>query len=135
MFSNQKIEKTYFAIVQNKYEMKSRGTINIPIFDKEKKLEAKTNYKLEKKISNSLSYVRLNPKTGRKHQLRIHCSESNFPILGDKKYFHRDVQSKLREKKLFLHAGEIEFIGPNKKLVKYSADLPGHFEKYLEKIS
>ena len=135
MFSNQKIKKTYFAIVQNKEEMKSRGAINIPIFDKEKKLDAKTNYKLEKKISNSLSYVRLNPKTGRKHQLRIHCSESNFPILGDKKYFHRDVQSKLREKKLFLHAGEIEFIGPNKKLVKYSADLPDHFQKYLEKIS
>ncbi len=115
--------------------MKSRGTINIPIFDKEKKLEAKTNYKLEKKISNSLSYLRLNPKTGRKHQLRIHCSESNFPILGDKKYFRRDMRSKLREKKLFLHAGEIEFIGPNKKLVKYSADLPDHFQKYLEKIS
>ena len=115
--------------------MKSRGTINIPIFDKEKKLEATTNYKLEKKISNSLSYVRLNPKTGRKHQLRIHCSESNFPILGDKKYFHRDMRSKLREKKLFLHAGEIEFIDPNKKLVKYSADLPDHFQKYLEKIS
>ena len=135
MFSNQKIKKTYFAIVQNKEEMKIRGTINIPIYDKEKKLEAKTNYKLEKKISNSLSYVKLNPKTGRKHQLRIHCSESNFPILGDKKYFHKDIRSKLREKKLFLHAGEIEFIGPNKKLVKYSADLPDHFQKYLEKIS
>ena len=45
------------------------------------------------------------------------------------------MRSKLREKKLFLHAGEIEFIDPNKKLVKYSADLPDHFQKYLEKIS
>ena len=135
LFSNQKIRKTYFAIVQNKKEIKNSGTINSPIFDKDKKLEAQTNYKLEKRISNNLSFIKLNPKTGRKHQLRIHCLEENFPILGDRKYYSKNIQNKIREKKLFLHAGEIEFIDSEKNLVKFRADLPDHFQKYLKKIS
>lgn len=135
LFSNQKIRKTYFAIVQNKKEIKNSGTINSPIFDKDKKLEAQTNYKLEKRISNNLSFIKLNPKTGRKHQLRIHCLEENFPILGDRKYYSKNIQNKIREKKLFLHAGEIEFIDSEKNLVKFKADLPDHFQKYLKKIS
>ena len=135
LFSNQKIRKTYFAIVQNKKEIKNSGTINSPIFDKDKRLEAQTNYKLEKRISNNLSFIKLNPKTGRKHQLRIHCLEENFPILGDRKYYSKNIQNKIREKKLFLHAGEIEFIDSEKNLVKFKADLPDHFQKYLKKIS
>ncbi len=135
LFSNQKIRKTYFAIVQNKNEIKNSGTINSPIIDKDKKLEAQTNYKLEKRISNNLSFIKLNPKTGRKHQLRIHCLEENFPILGDRKYYSKNIQNKIREKKLFLHAGEIEFIDSEKNLVKFKADLPDHFQKYLKKIS
>jgi 23S rRNA-/tRNA-specific pseudouridylate synthase len=135
LFSNQKIRKTYFAIVQNKKEIKNSGTINSPIIDKDKKLEAQTNYKLEKRISNNLSFIKLNPKTGRKHQLRIHCLEENFPILGDRKYYSKNIQNKIREKKLFLHAGEIEFIDSEKNLVKFKADLPDHFQKYLKKIS
>lgn len=135
LFSNQKIRKTYFAIVQNKKKIKNSGTINSPIIDKDKKLEAQTNYKLEKRISNNLSFIKLNPKTGRKHQLRIHCLEENFPILGDRKYYSKNIQNKIREKKLFLHAGEIEFIDSEKNLVKFKADLPDHFQKYLKKIS
>lgn len=135
LFSNQKIRKTYFAIVQNKKEIKNSGTINSPIFVKDKRLEAQTNYKLEKRISNNLSFIKLNPKTGRKHQLRIHCLEENFPILGDRKYYSKNIQNKIREKKLFLHAGEIEFIDSEKNLVKFKADLPDHFQKYLKKIS
>ena len=134
MFSNQKIRKTYFAIVQNKKEIKNSGTIDSPIFDKDKKLEAQTNYKVEKRISNNLSFIKLNPKTGRKHQLRIHCLEENFPILGDRKYYSKNIQNKIREKKLFLHAGEIEFIDSEKNLVKFKADLPDHFQKYLKKF-
>ena len=135
LFSNQKIRKTYFAIVQNKKKIKNSGIINSPIIDKDKKLEAQTNYKLEKRISNNLSFIKLNPKTGRKHQLRIHCLEENFPILGDRKYYSKNIQNKIREKKLFLHAGEIEFIDSEKNLVKFKADLPDHFQKYLKKIS
>jgi len=46
-----------------------------------------------------------------------------------------NIQNKIREKKLFLHAGEIEFIDSEKNLVKFKADLPDHFQKYLKKIS
>ena len=133
LFSNQKIKKTYHAIVQNNTDIKDQGTINTPIIDKDKKYEAKTEYKVQMKISENLFYIKLNPKTGRKHQLRIHCLENGFPILGDKKYFNRDV-SRVREKKLFLHAGEIEFTDYNNNLVKYSASMPSHFQKYLKKI-
>lgn len=130
LFTNHKIKKTYYAIVQSDRVLKS-GKINTPIFDKDQKLEAETEYKVLETISDNMYFIQLNPKTGRKHQLRIHCKENNFPILGDKKYYIKDLKMKKNEKRLFLHAGLIEFINYDNKLVKFTADLPKHFQKYI----
>ena len=48
-------------------------------------LVAKTNY-LVRASSNGLSWLELNPITGRTHQIRAHCETLGTPILGDGKY-------------------------------------------------
>jgi len=62
------------------------------------------------------SLVKLQPKTGRLHQLRIHLNKINHPLIGDPKYgdrFHNRMFAKeFHCDNLFLHAGEIEFIHP-----------------------
>lgn len=49
------------------------------------------------------------PKTGRTHQIRVHLSEDQLPILGDRFYYIEDTSS---EHRLHLHAYSIEFKHP-----------------------
>ena len=46
-----------------------------------------TNYKTLKTFAdNSISFVEFNLDTGRTHQIRVHCSYKNCPLVGDKLY-------------------------------------------------
>ena len=137
LFQNNKIEKIYYGIVRGftpkeidiNTNVKGRDssvykmaftklicleTIELPI--------AVTPYK-----SSRYSLVKMIPKTGRLHQLRIHMNKINHPLIGDPKYgdrFHnRMFINQFNCDKLFLHAKKIEFIHPftNKKLT-ISAD-------------
>jgi 23S rRNA pseudouridine955/2504/2580 synthase len=46
-----------------------------------------TNYEVIDTIGKKGAWLRLQPQTGRKHQLRVHCSQAlHAPILGDLKY-------------------------------------------------
>ena len=59
--------------------------------------------------------VQAEPLTGRTHQIRVHAAENGFPILGDTLY------SGTSSARVFLHAGEIEFVHPaTGQLVKFS---------------
>ena len=74
---------------------------------------------LEKNRNVLASLLRLEPKTGRTHQLRVQCAFRKIPILGDKTYgdFRRNMQlaegnvPALRNR-LFLHAQETEIVFP-----------------------
>ena len=85
-----------------------------------------------------VSLVRLEPRTGRTHQLRVQCAKRALPIVGDQTYgnFGRNrAFAKLADtKRLFLHsmetAFEYEFHG-RKYLFAAKAPLPEEFEKFL----
>ena len=64
--------------------------------------------------NNSYSLIKLNPETGRKHQLRKQLLIHGIPILGDSKY---RLSKKRSEKKnsLMLHAYKINFSIGDKK--------------------
>ena len=81
-----------------------------------------------------LSLIELSPKTGRTHQLRIHCASLGFPILGDKLYGVEGMV--LKNKGLFLCATGIAFLHPvtNVKL-NFSVDTPYKFLKRLSSES
>jgi len=46
---------------------------------------AKTFYQVLQKTA-ACSLLRLQPETGRTHQLRVHCAYAGFPLLGDSQY-------------------------------------------------
>jgi hypothetical protein len=51
------------------------------------------------------SLLALRPRTGRRHQLRVHCYHLGHPILGDPLYGEATVQRTYP--RLFLHAGAL----------------------------
>tara|TARA_Y100000816_G_scaffold61692_1_gene40695 strand:+ start:11 stop:880 length:870 start_codon:yes stop_codon:yes gene_type:complete len=128
ILSNQKIKKTYYAIVGKKPKNKE-GILNDMIPKNKKIVSAITKYQITKKLPGGYFLLKLNPQSGRKHQIRRHCYMNGFPILGDKKYFIERNQIKFSN--LFLHAGALEFTDMNNKKVKIETQLPDHFRKYL----
>ncbi len=126
LFKNKKITKTYFAVTVGK--MNSKGNINLKIDNK----EAITDYEVQESVPSNrfdfLNLVKLLPKTGRKHQLRIHLSSIKNQILGDKE--HGDESLMLNGKGLYLHAYSLKFIHPfTKETVFVSKQLPKKFTK------
>ena len=61
----------------------------------------------------STSLVKLEPQTGRSHQLRVQCAKRNLPIVGDQTYgdfgMNRAFAKATDEKRLFLHSSETGF--------------------------
>ena len=124
LFENKKIQKTYFAVTIAK--MKSKGSISCSIDNR----ESLTDYEVLESVKSDrfefLNLVKLSPKTGRKHQLRIHLLSIGNPILGDKKYF---LENKiLKGKGLYLHAASLDFTHPiTKEKLTISKELPKKF--------
>lgn len=80
--------------------------------------------------SNSLySLLKINIKTGKKHQIRVHLNDIGYPLVGDKKY--SNVKNKIVNK-LCLHAYYLEFIHPvTNELIKLEIKYPKYFEKII----
>jgi len=83
-----------------------------------------------------LSLVRLEPQTGRSHQLRVQCAKRGLPIVGDQTYgdfgANRAFVRSGGPKRLFLHSQEIALdyeLGGRKHAFSAQAPLPGEFER------
>lgn len=126
LFKNKEIQKTYIAITISK--MNISGSIDFPIDDK----EALSKYTVLKTVASErfgfLNLVELEPRTGRRHQLRKHLSAIGNPILGDKSYGKENLI--LKGKGLYLHALSLDFNHPitNKKM-QIKSDIPKRFLK------
>ena len=108
LFKNKEIQKTYFAITIG--EMKENGKMNFPVDEKIALTQFEVLQTVVSKRFTRLNLVKLNPKTGRKHQLRKHLSSIGNPILGDKEYFKEGLI--LKGRGLYLHASALDFIHP-----------------------
>ena len=85
-----------------------------------------------------LSLLRLEPHTGRSHQLRVQCTKRHLPIVGDQTYgdfrLNREFAKQARTKRLFLHSLETSFsyeFGGVKREFSATAPLPAEFEAFL----
>lgn len=82
----------------------------------------------------STALVRLEPRTGRSHQLRVQCAKRQLPIVGDQTYgdfaLNREFAKITKTKRLFLHSLETAFtyeFGGKSFPFKASAPLPAEF--------
>jgi 23S rRNA pseudouridine1911/1915/1917 synthase len=104
--------------------------------------EAVTHYRLLEKF-RAHSHVRLKLETGRTHQIRVHMSHINYPLVGDQTYGGRarlpkgieeETVSKLRNfKRQALHAKKLELWHPaTGEQMSWEIDLPDDFKELLE---
>ena len=131
LFRIRKIHKSYLGIVLGELKNK-KGTLKDELFYYEGKKKIKTlaiTHYTVLDSNNNYSLLKLNPETGRKHQLRKQLLIHGNTILGDSKYrISENYRSK--ETKLMLHAYKINFsIADNK--YSFSADPPTSFMKIL----
>jgi 23S rRNA pseudouridine1911/1915/1917 synthase len=136
-FENRTIQKTYIAVAHGIPELLS-DVIDLPIgrdkYAREKQAVRKesnggrpavTRYEtLEKFAAHAL--LKLSPKTGRTHQLRVHMSTLGHPLVGDIMYGGRPLLTdNLRFERQALHAQEITFVHPGTlKSMTLTAPLP-----------
>lgn len=131
-FLNHQIQKKYVAIISGR-DIPEKGIISLPLLpdylnrprqmvNHEQGKEAITEYEILERIDGFHLRIALYPKTGRTHQLRVHCAHQeglNAPILGDPLYGNEKAA------RLHLHAEEITFEHPltGKKItIKRKAD-------------
>lgn len=138
LFKHGKIGKTYWAVVEGGPET-DQGTIDIPLgrlnaergwWQKPdpKGLPSTTNWQVLGR-GPGLSWLALEPVTGRTHQLRVHCATMGWPIVGDTIYGKASRDS---DAMLHLHAREIVVpLSKNKPPVKVTAPVPPHMRERL----
>ncbi len=73
-----------------------------------------TEYRVEARYGKMAAHVRLVPRTGRTHQLRVHLSSIDHPILGDKTYGGAKVMTVegIPVPRVMLHARTLGFTHP-----------------------
>ncbi len=135
-FDRREVRKAYLALVHGAVAA-NHGTVNAPIrefgsgrmgVDARRGKPSSTEWKLAERLP-ATSLLRVQPATGRRHQIRVHLYHIGHPIVGDLKYGDRALQE--RFPRLMLHALEIEFALPSGERVTIAAPVPPSFEEVL----
>jgi len=83
---------------------------------------------------NKFDYVEFELKTGRTHQIRVHCEHLHHPIVGDKLYGSKT--EKCHKFGQFLHAYKLILTHPRTgKLMEFNAPIPAYFQEILDKLN
>ncbi|MBI4281382.1 RluA family pseudouridine synthase [Candidatus Uhrbacteria bacterium] len=76
------------------------------------------------------THLRIQPKTGRTHQIRAHCAAMGHPIVGDALYARTALHPE-RAPRLFLHATAVSFVDYNGNKREFLSPLPQTFHDFL----
>ncbi len=137
LFKNGAIGKTYWAVVEGAPDA-DEGVIELPLGRVDatrgwwmkhdpRGQPAVTRWKVMGR--NGLTWLALEPLTGRTHQLRVHCAEMGWPILGDTNYGNAPRSG---GPTLHLHAREIVVpLYKNRAPIRISAPVPPHMRTAL----
>jgi tRNA pseudouridine32 synthase / 23S rRNA pseudouridine746 synthase len=138
LFKSGAVGKTYWAIVERGPDA-DEGRIDLPLgrldvtrgwwmkHDPEGQPSATTWRVLGR--AEALTWLALEPLTGRTHQLRVHCAEMGWPILGDAIY---GKAARTGGPGLQLHSRAVEVpLYKNRDAVRVTAPLPQHMRERL----
>jgi 23S rRNA pseudouridine1911/1915/1917 synthase len=150
LFKTHVVQKTYVAVVHG-HITPTEGTINTPIAKSltlNKQAVIDTDLMVRGRIRDAIThyqvlhsyadydFVEAQPKTGRKHQIRVHLFSIGHPIVGDKLYSTKLTRKADREcanspKRQLLHAKRLQFSLFNK-AYDFSSPLPEDFTRFLD---
>lgn len=151
-FRDRTVEKHYLALVHGRVE-KKRGTIDAPLA-RDRKNRLKMCVATDGRASLSLytvlrrfdefTLLDVEIKTGRTHQIRVHCAHIGHPVVADPVYGegrgnsvknteHRRAMTALGRQ--FLHAARLAFTHPTSgERLKFEAPLPAALDALLETL-
>ncbi|MBW2406473.1 MAG: RluA family pseudouridine synthase [Deltaproteobacteria bacterium] len=148
-FKSRRVKKDYLALVFGKLESDS-GSVSLPIgrhpVDRKKMSTksrkgrvAETTWQIKERFELA-SLIKVHLKTGRTHQIRVHCAAVKHPVMGDKVYGPRKtVRNGAFGKNLFasvprqmLHAWRIGFTHPvTEATVSFEAPIPSDMQAVI----
>ncbi|MGE0279651.1 MAG: RluA family pseudouridine synthase [Rhizobiaceae bacterium] len=145
-FRARETKKTYWSLVKGvpkKREDKiSTWLVKEPTQDGDRMRIAKhgeegadhavSYYRVLEQAGQSLSWLEMEPYTGRTHQLRVHAAHIGNPIIGDPKYFEADTNWDFpggMQNRLHLHARRILIPHPDKGVIDVTAPMPPHMRQ------
>jgi 23S rRNA pseudouridine955/2504/2580 synthase len=151
-FREKETGKTYWALVYGE-PAKQSGQISFSLAKRQSQTPGKRGERVEVDMVNgkpavtnykvldvtefkgmTLSWVRLEPLTGRTHQLRVHMAAMGSPIVGDGKYSDGRMVPEGFSKNLYLHAQKIRLPGSKGKSGDIEAPLPPHMIEVWDKL-
>ncbi len=151
-FENREARKEYVAVVRGELEQ-DEGTIDLPvgkaheskIFVRQATVSgypSETAWQVEERGAG-VTLVRLFPKTGRRHQIRVHLEAIGHPVLGDLLYGRPDqdyldlvngIRDARKEEggpdRQLLHCARLR-IGTGPDALDCSSPVPGRFRRWL----
>ncbi len=148
-FRDRETEKLYWAVVVG-VPPRREGAIDLPLakrpgardrelmqVDHEEGQKALTHFRELDRAGRRAALLALWPRTGRTHQLRVHCAEIGCPILGDRKYGGEEalLSAVADARRLHLHARRLTLPHPSGRgELRAEAELPPHFRRTVEAL-
>ncbi len=153
-FKSRTIKKTYLALVHGDMETAS-GTVALPVgrhpvLRKKMSTQSRTGRKAETRWRalerfGQATLLKLQIKTGRTHQIRVHCAALDHPVVGDPLYGRRNRkkgESKNAAAQLvrtaprqMLHAWRLGFVHPGQeKRVGFEAPISADMQTLLDAL-
>ena len=141
LFASEQVKKRYWAIVSSE-PTESSGVIDLPLLKQPQDghkwrtivdsagKPSQTEYRVLGRGDGAF-WLELIPRTGRTHQLRVHCANMGFPILGD--YLYGGESSRSQDFSLQLHARRVEVpLSPKRPPIVVEAPAPPHMLPQLQ---
>jgi 23S rRNA pseudouridine1911/1915/1917 synthase len=99
--------------------------------------EAKTDWSVERSFGGQVALVSCVIHTGRTHQIRVHMSGMNHPLLGDTTYGYKPSRLKgIDVPRVMLHSTELHVQHPERDEEMYfEAPLPADFRAMIDRLT
>jgi tRNA pseudouridine32 synthase / 23S rRNA pseudouridine746 synthase len=142
LFKGGRVGKTYWAVVEGE-PAEDEGRIDLPLGRKDASRgwwmkhdpqgqPATTTWKVMGRAqfaAHDISWLALEPLTGRTHQLRVHCAAMGWPIVGDSVY---GTAPRHGGPDLHLHSREVVVpLYKNREPIRVMAPVPLHMQERL----
>lgn len=143
-FQTHQVTKEYLGLVHGNIDA-PEAVIDFPL--KRSKLTGKivakpkgeagrdsiTEFVVLKRFVN-YTYLKINLKTGRSHQIRAHLQAYGYPLVGDKLYKNKKIKEKIKLDRIFLHSHYLKFIDLKNELQEYQSPLPDKLNQILTEL-
>ena len=139
LFKAGRVDKTYWAVVEGSPAGDS-GTIDLALGRRDATRgwwmqvdpagqDAVTDWRVRGR-AGARTWLELKPRTGRTHQIRVHCAAMGWPLVGDGIYGARDGAETLH----LLARGVAVPLYANRPAVTVSAPVPAHMRPALDAL-